>query len=153
MSDAVNASRVRKFPAKPDNVCFGCGGANTAGMKLEFEADLETGRVTGRFKIGKDFQGSMGMLHGGITALLMDEAMGKVCALSNVRAVTAELSVKYLRPIQVDQEIVVEAFQVKREGRDMYHEGTISNTAGKVLARGLGRFVVINPEDFPKRDS
>jgi hypothetical protein len=35
----------------------------------------------------------------------------------------------------------------------MYHEGTISNTAGKVLARGSGRFVVINPVDFPKRDS
>jgi len=144
---------IRKFPAKADNVCFGCGGANSAGMKLEFEADTETGRVTGRFKIGKDFQGSMGMLHGGIIALLMDEAMGKVCRLSEVRAVTAELSIKYLRPIRVEQEIVVEAFQVKREGRDMYHEGTISDSTGKVLARGTGRFVVINPTDFAKRDS
>ena len=63
--------------------------------------------------------------------------MGKVCSLSDVRAVTAELTVKYLRPIQVDQEIIVEAFQVKREGRDMYHEGTkFATTAGKVLARG-----------------
>jgi len=152
MSNAMSES-VRKFPAKPDNVCFGCGGANAAGLKLEFEANAETGRVTGRFKIAKEFQGSMGMLHGGIIALLMDEAMGKVCRLSDVRAVTAELSVKYLRPIQVEQEIVVEAFQVKREGRDMYHEGTISDVRGKVLARGSGRFVVINPADFAKRDS
>jgi uncharacterized protein (TIGR00369 family) len=152
MSDTVS-TKIRKFPAKPDNVCFGCGGANASGMKLEFEADLETGRVTGRFKIAKHFQGSMGMLHGGIIALLMDEAMGKVCSLSDVRAVTAELSVKYLKPIQAEQEIIVEAFQVKREGRDMYHEGTISNAAGKVLARGSGRFVVINPVNFPKRDS
>jgi uncharacterized protein (TIGR00369 family) len=152
MSDATSES-VRKFPAKPDNVCFGCGGANAVGLKLEFEANTETGRVTGRFKIAKDFQGSMGMLHGGIIALLMDEAMGKVCRLSDVRAVTAELSVKYLRPIQVEQEIVVEAFQVKREGRDMFHEGTISDVRGKVLARGAGRFVVINPADFAKRDS
>jgi acyl-coenzyme A thioesterase PaaI-like protein len=83
----------------------------------------------------------------------MDEAMGKVCRLSEVRAVTAELSVKYLRPIQVDQEIVVDAFQVRRDGREMYHEGTISDARGKVLARGTGRFVVINPADFAKRDS
>lgn len=144
---------IRKFPAKPDNVCFGCGGANEVGLKLEFEANTETGRVTGRFKVAKDFQGSMGMLHGGIIALVMDEAMGKVCRLSDVRAVTAELSVKYLRPIQVEQEIVVEAFQVKRDGRDMFHEGTISDVRGKVLARGTGRFVVINPDDFSKRDS
>jgi uncharacterized protein (TIGR00369 family) len=147
------SATVKKFPAKADNVCFGCGGANTAGMKLEFEADTETGHVTGRFKVGKDFQGSMGMLHGGIIAVLMDEAMGKVCRLSEVRAVTAELSVKYLRPIQVDQEIVVDAFQVRRDGREMYHEGTISDARGKVLARGTGRFVVINPADFAKRDS
>jgi len=152
MSDAMSET-VRKFSAKADNVCFGCGGASAAGMKLEFEANTETGHVTGRFRIAKDFQGSMGMLHGGIIALLMDEAMGKVCRLSDVRAVTAELAVKYLRPIQVEQEIVVEAFQVKREGRDMYHESTISDANGKVLARGTGRFVVINPADFKKRDS
>jgi uncharacterized protein (TIGR00369 family) len=144
---------IRKFPAKSDNVCFGCGGANSTGMKLEFDANTETGHVIGRFRIAKDFQGSMGMLHGGIIALLMDEAMGKVCRLSDVRAVTAELAVKYLRPIQVEQEIIVEAFQVKRDGRDMYHESTISAANGKVLARGTGRFVVINPADFKKRDS
>jgi len=147
------SATVRKFPAKADNVCFGCGGANAAGMKLEFEANTETGRITGRFKIAKDFQGSMGMLNGGIIATLLDEAMGKVCKLSDVRAVTADLSVKYLKPVQVEQEIVVEAFQVKRDGRDMYHESTISDASGKVLARATGRFVVINPADFAKRDS
>jgi uncharacterized protein (TIGR00369 family) len=144
------SATVRKFPAQPDNVCFGCGGANAAGMKLEFEANTETGHVTGRFKIGKEYQGSMGMLHGGIIALLIDEAMGKVCRLSDVRAVTAELSVKYLRPIQVEQEIVVEAFQVKREGRDLYQECEIREPKGKVLARGTGRFVVIDPERHGK---
>jgi uncharacterized protein (TIGR00369 family) len=119
-------------------------------MKLEFEANTGTGRVTGRFRIGKDFQGSMGMLHGGIIALLMDEAMGKVCKLSDARAVTAELSVRYLKPIQVEQEIVVEAFRVKRDGRAMYHEGVIRNSDGIVLARGTGRFVVIDPARFAK---
>jgi uncharacterized protein (TIGR00369 family) len=139
------SATVRKFRPHPDNTCFGCGGANASGMKLEFEANTETGHVTGRFKIGKEFQGSMGMLHGGIIATLLDEAMGKVCKLSDARAVTAELDVKYLKPIQVGQEIVVEAFQVKRQGRQMYHEGEIRDMNGMVLARGSGRFVVIDP--------
>jgi uncharacterized protein (TIGR00369 family) len=138
------SATIRKFPAKLDNVCFGCGGANAAGMKLEFEADTETGRVTGRFKLAKEYQGSMGMLHGGIIALLLDEAMGKVCKLSDARAVTAELSVRYLKPIPVDKEIVVEAFQVKREGRQLYHEGEIRSADGVVLAKGTGRFVAID---------
>ena len=138
------SATIRKFPAKADNVCFGCGGANAAGMKLEFEADTDTGHVFGRFKLAKEYQGSMGMLHGGIIALLLDEAMGKVCKLSDVRAVTAELSVRYLKPIPVGHEIVVEAFQLRREGRQLYHEGEIRDAAGIVLARGTGRFVVVD---------
>src|SRR5580704_11705753 len=109
---------IRHFPPIPDNACFGCGGASAHGMKLAFEANTETGHVTGHFRIGAEFQGSMGVLHGGIIATLLDEAMGKVCRLSDVRAVTAELTVQYRRPIQMDQEIVVEAFQTKRDGRE-----------------------------------
>lgn len=145
------SATIRKFPAEPQNACFGCGGANSVGMKLEFEADTDSGHVVGRFKIAKEFQGSMGMIHGGIIATIMDEAMGKVCRLGDVRAVTAELSVRYLRPIQVDQEIVVDAFQAKRDGRELHQECTIADLRGKVLARGTGRFVVINPAEFARR--
>jgi uncharacterized protein (TIGR00369 family) len=119
-------------------------------MKLEFEANTETGHVTGRFKIGPEFQGSYGVLHGGIIAVLLDEAMGKVCALSNVRAVTAELNVEFLKPIYVDQEIVVESYQMRREGRQMHHYGEIRDGSGRVLARGRGRFVVIDPAKYAK---
>lgn len=142
---------VRQFLPQPDNACFGCGAANAHGMKLAFEANLETRRVTGRFRVGSEFQGSMSVLHGGIIATLLDEAMGKVCRLSDVRAVTAELTVEYLRPIHVDQEIVVEAFEAGREGRQMYHQGEIRDMSGKVLARGRGRFVVIDPARLAKR--
>jgi uncharacterized protein (TIGR00369 family) len=144
------SATVRQFLPQPENACFGCGGANENGMKLAFEADLQTRRVTGRFRIGSAFQGSMGILHGGIIAVLLDEAMGKLCRLNDVRAVTAELNVEYLRPIHVDQEIVVEAFEQNREGRQMYHQGEIKDADGKVLARGRGRFVVIDPARLSK---
>ncbi|HUK31786.1 MAG TPA: PaaI family thioesterase [Candidatus Acidoferrum sp.] len=119
-------------------------------MKLAFEADTGTGHVTGRFKIGADFQGSYGVLHGGIIAVLLDEAMGKVCRLSDVRAVTAELNIEFLKPIYVDQEIIVESYQTSREGRQMYHHGEIRDGSGRVLARGRGRFVVIDPAKYAK---
>ena len=77
--------------------------------------------------------------------------MGKVCRLSDVRAVTAELSIEYLKPIRADQEILVEAFETKRVGRQMYHHGEIRNTEGVVLARGRGRFVVIDPARLAKQ--
>ena len=83
------------------------------------------------------------MAHGGIIALLLDEAMGKACRFRGLRAVTAELSVEYLKPVSVENEIVVEAFEQEQRGRNLFHVGEIRNAAGEVLARGKGRFVVL----------
>ncbi len=125
------------------NACFGCGGANDAGMKLTFEQNNVTRRIVGRFVLGSRYQGGGGMAHGGIIAMLLDEAMGKVCRFRNARAVTAELTVEYLKPVSVDQEIVVEAFETEQKGRNLFQAGEIRNAAGEILARGRARFVVL----------
>ncbi len=127
----------------PANKCFGCGGANDAGMKLTFEQDNVKRKIVGRFILGEAYQGGGGMAHGGIIATLLDEAMGKVCRFREVRAVTAELTVQYLKPVKVDQEIIVEGFETDQKGRNLFLAGEIRNNAGEVLARGSGRFVVI----------
>lgn len=132
----------------PANACFGCGAANDGGMQLPFERDEQTQRVRGSFRLGARYQGAPGMIHGGIIAVVFDEALGKVCRFHNVRAVTAELSVEYLRPIKVDQEIRVEAFHVERKQRNLFHEGEIRDVEGRVLARGRARFVAVDPESY-----
>jgi uncharacterized protein (TIGR00369 family) len=133
-----------KLDPKPENPCFGCGGANTRGMKLAFEQDDERQRIVGRFRLGEEYQGGSGFLHGGIIALLLDEAMGKAARFHGEPAVTAELRVEYKRPIRANTEIVVEGFVTRREGRQLYHQGEIRNEAGDLLARGEGRFVIID---------
>jgi len=132
-----------KLAPNPANQCFGCGGANNGGMKLTFEQDNEKRRIVGRFVLGERYQGGGGMAHGGIIATLLDEAMGKVCRFRQVRAVTAELSVEYLKPVSVQSEIVVEGWETEQRGRNLFHAGEIRNAAGDVLARGKGRFVII----------
>lgn len=127
----------------PENKCFGCGGANAAGMKLTFEQDNVARRIVGKFVLGEAYQGGGGMAHGGIIAVLLDEAMEKVCRFREVRAVTAELTVEYLKPVNVDQEIIVEGFETDHKGRNLFLAGEIRNRTGEVLARGRGRFVVI----------
>jgi uncharacterized protein (TIGR00369 family) len=132
----------------PPNVCFGCGAANTAGMHLVFERDDVARRVRGRFRLSARYQGAPGMIHGGIIAVLLDEALGKACRFHDVRAVTAELAVEYLRPVKVDEEISVEAFVHERKERNLFVEGEIRDVAGRVLARGRGRFVIVDPERY-----
>jgi acyl-coenzyme A thioesterase PaaI-like protein len=75
----------------------------------------------------------------------LDEAMGKVCRFRDVRAVTAELNVEYLKPVSVEEEIVVEGREVELQGRNLFLAGEIRTDTGDVLARGKGRFVILRP--------
>jgi uncharacterized protein (TIGR00369 family) len=136
------ADTIRLEP-NPANKCFGCGGDNAGGMKLTFEQDNANRRIVGRFVLGERYQGGGGIAHGGIIALLLDEAMGKVCRFREVRAVTAELTVEYLKPVRVEQEIIVEGRETEQNGRNIFMAGEIRNVAGDVLARCKARFVVI----------
>ena len=136
------ADKITLAP-NPENKCFGCGGANAAGMKLTFEQDNINRRIVGRFILGERYQGGANFAHGGIIALLLDEAMGKVCRFRGVRAVTAELNVEYLKPVNVQKEIIVEGRESDLKGRNLFLAGEIRNTEGEILARGRGRFVVL----------
>ena len=136
MSDTI------RLEPNPANKCFGCGGDNASGMKLTFEQDNVNRRIVGRFVLGERYQGGAGFAHGGIIAVLLDEAMGKVCRFRQVRAVTAELTVDFLKPVSVEQEIVVEGRELDQKGRNLFMVGEIRNESGEVLARGRGRFVV-----------
>jgi len=130
------------------NGCFGCGGANEHGMRLTFEQDDAAQCIRGTFRLGTEYAGGAGFLHGGIIATLLDEAMGKISKLTDERAVTAELSIEYKKPVTLHDEIVVEGWQESERGRSRFRIGEIRDAAGNLLARGRGRFVVVGvPKD------
>lgn len=142
MDEPALSDTIRLEP-NPSNKCFGCGGDNAGGMKLTFEQDNVNHRIVGRFVLGERYQGGAGFAHGGIIAVLLDEAMGKVCRFRDVRAVTAELTVEYLKPVDVHKEIVVEGHELEQKGRNLFMAGEIRSQDGVVLARGRARFVVL----------
>jgi acyl-coenzyme A thioesterase PaaI-like protein len=127
----------------PANHCFGCGGGNDFGMKLTFELDQEAQRSAGKFVLGPRYGGGAGFAHGGIIAVLLDEAMGKISKLTDERAVTAELSIEYREPVPIDAEIVVSGWQESEKGSNRFRIAEIHDTQGNLLARGRGRFVVV----------
>jgi acyl-coenzyme A thioesterase PaaI-like protein len=140
--------RTLKLDPQPTNRCFGCGAANPAGMKLPFELDLDDHRTRGRFVLGVNYGGGGGYAHGGIIAVILDEAMGKLSKLSRERAVTAEMSIVYRKPVPVDQEIIVEGWQDEEQGRNRFRTAEVRDAQGNVLARGKGRFVVVSEAHF-----
>lgn len=140
--------RENRAEEQTGNACFGCGEANPRGMRLRFERDDAARRIHGKFRIGAEYQGGPGMLHGGIIALILDEAMGKVSRFSDLRTVTAELKIEYKKPIRVEEEISVIAFEESRRGRALEIAGEIRRSNGELLATGRGKFVAIDPATF-----
>ncbi len=128
------------------NHCFGCGGANAHGMQLTFEQDDAARRIRGSFRLSADYQGGTGFVHGGIVATLLDEVMAKVSRFSGDHAVTAELTIEYVKPVPVDGDLIVEGWEIARNGRSLLREGEIRDASGALLARGKARFVQIDPE-------
>jgi len=133
---------------RPPNYCFGCGESNSSGMRLPFTRDEAHRKVIGSFRLDDRYQGAPGIAHGGIVALVLDEALSKVSKFCGASAVTAELNVEYLRPVRLGEEIFVEAVNDRVDGRQLYHSGEIRDAMGRVLARAKGRFVAINAERF-----
>ena len=72
--------------------------------------------------------------------------MGKVNKLRHVIALTSEITVKYLKPVPLNQPLRVESREVRVRGRKHINMAEILNQKGEVLARSKGLFIAIDPK-------
>jgi len=122
--------------------CYACGKDNRAGLQAAFTVDRSTRTITGRFTAGPEHEGWQGIVHGGIMATLLDEAMVKLAAHLGIPAVSAEITVKFKAPAAPGEELVVSGKIVKDAGRLIEAEATI--TKGLiVVAEAKGKLLRI----------
>src|ERR1700704_4178205 len=88
-----------------DGHCFGCGPLNPEGFRLMFVPGPSGSSV--EFVVPERFQSWAGMAHGGITALLLDEAVGWAAWHAGHPGVTGRLQVNYRRPLKLGESVRV----------------------------------------------
>ncbi len=115
-------------------------------MHLKFTYDKKRKTFVCRFRLDERYSGPPGHCHGGIIATILDEAMGKVNKLRQVIALTARMTVEYLRPVPLNQPLRVESREVSSSQRKHVNMGEILNQKGEVLARGEALFVSIDAQ-------
>ena len=141
------------------NRCFGCGRANPIGLHLDFYV-AEDQSVVCMAAVPAAYEGPAGLLHGGIIATLLDEAMSKAVRVHGVTAMTRQMEVEYLRPVPSATEIRVEGNLVRSEGRKHWTEAKILDRKSKLLATANGLFIEVRasrkatgrPEGHPEVD-
>jgi uncharacterized protein (TIGR00369 family) len=131
---------------KNSRTCFGCGPDNAAGLRLEFEI-LPDGRLRTRFRPRDIHGGWEGVFHGGLMATLLDEAMMAYLYRHGMDAATAELTVRYRRPVRIGDELTVHAWQTARKGRLLEMEAEALR-GGERVAEARARCLAL-----PRRDT
>ncbi|MFZ0216098.1 MAG: PaaI family thioesterase [Candidatus Dormiibacterota bacterium] len=90
-----------------DGRCFGCGEHNDDGLQMRF-AKVGDESICD-FTVPPRFQSWEGVIHGGIVALMLDEAIGWACWHRGHPGVTGRLEVRYRQPLRVGEQVRVAA--------------------------------------------
>lgn len=108
--------------------------------------------VTAEYTAPEQYQGYPGILHGGITAAILDEAAGRAFMGDDPEAsnfmYTAELKVKYKKKVPVGQPLKIIGRRGKRLRWTAEASAEIYDTQGNLLASATAILVDV-PEKFP----
>lgn len=135
----------------PELICFGCGPANLQGLRIRsFE---EGDGLVAEWLPSPEHQAFPGVLNGGIIGALLDCHANWCAAVHLMKTrnepsppvtVTAEYSVRLLRPTPIDGPLTLRATPVAVTGDRVEVEATLE-AGGKVCDTGRGIFVAVTP--------
>lgn len=122
--------------------CVVSGPANPMGVAVGLHRDGDDAVAT--VSLGAAFEGAPGRAHGGIVAAVFDDTMGLVLKIIGTPAYTGELTVRYLSPTPVGQELEFRARLTKRDGRKLFMESEATAVAtNTVVATAKAVFIAI----------
>lgn len=128
--------------------CFVCGESNPLGLKLRFETDGRLVRT--RFVPRPEHIGFRDVVHGGLTATVLDEIMVWACAVQTHRfAYCAEFNIRFLGPLRPQVEVLASAELVaNRRDRIFEARARIATADGDKLAEAAGKYLPIKSADL-----
>ena len=149
-------------------LCFACGQRNPYGIHMVFRQEGDS--IVCDFMPHAEHQGFPGIIHGGIVASVLDEALNRTSMLGNPPAwtMTGRLEVRYRRNVPYGPMLRVRAKLNTQRGRLLTATGaiTLAENEAMVLAEAQGTFMALTQDmqdtimqeypvmhDFFKRES
>ncbi|MCL2064268.1 MAG: PaaI family thioesterase [Candidatus Cloacimonetes bacterium] len=124
--------------------CFLCGNDNPIGLKLQFE--YLDGKAFSVWTTEKKYEGFEEIIHGGIIASLLDEAIAKIIMYKGNIAYTRELNVIYQKPLPIGIEVVVSAELIEQRHKLINGKAIIyqKNNPEIIFAKGEAKFFIVS---------
>lgn len=130
-------------------MCFICGLDNKEGLHTHYY-ELEQNRLCGVFKGSDVHQGWPQRMHGGITAALLDETMGRSMQIEdpNLWSVTVDLNVRYHKPVPLEKTLYVVGWITNKRRKLMTAEGYICDDNQNILATASAKYFIQDIHDI-----
>ncbi len=126
--------------------CYVCGQDHERGLRARFYVG-DGGHVQVRFDPDGTQTGYDDMVHGGVVSGLMDELLGWLVVLQTGRmCYTAELTIRFLRPLRVGRVYTGSAEQCVDQGRYWESRGAIADEEGTIFAKAHGKYFLLSEE-------
>jgi uncharacterized protein (TIGR00369 family) len=132
---------------RDDRVCFVCGEKNPLGLKLRLRTDPDRGESLAEVNFAEHFQGWAGIVHGGLVATVLDEAMIYAAGAKGFKCVTGEMTVRYVQPASTGIPYTLKGRFVEDQGRIVLAESFLLDSEGEEVARASGKLFKIDRPD------
>jgi acyl-coenzyme A thioesterase PaaI-like protein len=127
---------------KERDKCFVCGQNNPIGLKIRFRN--EGGVARAEFTPDKLYQGWSGVLHGGITMSLLDEAVSYAVLFAGINAITAKMDVRIRQLIPIGEPLSITGTIAQKKGKLVVTEGAIFLKDGTLAAEATAKQFVVD---------
>jgi len=128
--------------------CLVCGRQNPHGLHLSLHVDPETGRVTTELTTQPEHIGFESVIHGGLIATVVDEAMVWAATWRGRRfCLCGELTVRFRRPVEVGQLLRCEAEVEFSRPKLIQTAAKFTDGSGNLLGTASGKYVPLTPEE------
>lgn len=101
---------------------------------------LPDGSVSADVSLDILYEGPPSFVHGGVSALLLDHLFGAANYWAGTVGPTAELTLRYKRPVPLETPLTLTAKQRSQDGRKLWTTGAIEAN-GKVCVEAEGLFI------------
>jgi uncharacterized protein (TIGR00369 family) len=128
-----------------DDYCFACGPRNPIGLKVRPE--FSDGEASFEFTPRREHCGYMDVVHGGILATLLDEAMVyAACSLGGTWA-TARMETRFKGPAHDGETLLVHAGLIERRGKVATFEASIHGPGDRLIADAKGTIIRVSDRE------
>ena len=126
---------------RDDRACFVCGEKNAAGLKLRIRTDSARGESTADVIFPEHLQGWAKIVHGGLLATVLDEAMIYAAGAKGLKCVTGEMTVRFVKPASTGVAYTLRGRFVEDQGRIVLAESALLDGEGREVARATGKLL------------